>query len=82
LPKYTFLAIRKRIQLILKNCRELFKEDEFRVESAPIELIGFEWHLAATTKEKGFLALFLHAKPPNGFNGNYRIHADWLVIQI
>jgi hypothetical protein len=77
-----FLAIRKRIQLILKNCPELFTQDEFSIESTSIEHVGFEWCLEAKIKEKGFLALFLFAVPPDDYNGNYRIEVDWLVIQI
>jgi hypothetical protein len=68
--------------LVIKNCRELFAQDEFRVRSASIELVGFNWHLEATTEENGFLGLYLHAKQLNGFNGNYRIEVDWLVIKI
>jgi hypothetical protein len=71
-----FLAIRRRIQLIIKNCRELFARDNFCVESTPIELVEFKWHLAATTAEKGFLALHLHAEPPDDFKGHYRIEVD------
>jgi hypothetical protein len=62
--------------LILKNCRELFAKDKFIVNSTPIELIGFKWVLHATTEEKGFLGLYLHAKPPNNFTGNYQIKVD------
>jgi hypothetical protein len=64
--------------LTINNCRELFTKDDFQVLSTSIELLGFKWFLAATTKEKGFLALLLHAKLPNGFTftGNYRIEVD------
>jgi hypothetical protein len=77
-----FLAVRKRIQLVLKNCRELFTKVKFCVLSTPIELVGFKWCLQAKMQEKGYLALLLHAIPPNGFDGNYRIEVDWLVVQI
>jgi hypothetical protein len=61
---------------VLKNCRELFTKEEFYVGSTPIELLGFGWSLDARREEDGFLALFLHAIPPSGFNGNYRIEVD------
>jgi hypothetical protein len=61
--------------LTLKNCRDLFTKDEFRVDSASIELIGFKWYLEAIAKEKG-LGLFLQAGLPTGFKGNYRIEVD------
>jgi hypothetical protein len=67
--------------LILKNCRELFTKDEFDVYSDAIELIGFDWFLNAATEEKSFLALWLNAVSPDGFEGNYRIGVDWLVIR-
>jgi hypothetical protein len=76
------LAIRKRNQLTIKNCREIFTKDKFCFCSTSIELFGFKWYLEATTKEKGFLALFLHAIPPTDFKGNYRIEIDRLVAQI
>jgi hypothetical protein len=41
-------------------------------------VLGFGWYLKAKTEKKGFLGLFLCAKPPNGFNGNYRIETDKL----
>jgi hypothetical protein len=62
--------------LIIKNCRDLFTKDEFRVESTSTGLLGFKWFLVAKVKEKGFLALFLHAIPSDGFNENYRIEVD------
>jgi hypothetical protein len=68
--------------LVLKNCRELFTKDEFCFRSTTIELVGFKWHLQADVMEKGFLAVYLHAVPPEDFNGNYRIEVDWLVIQL
>jgi hypothetical protein len=67
--------------LVVKNCPQLFTKDEFRVESASIELLGFNWYLAAKVKEKGYLAVYLHAVPPNGYNGNYQIEVNWLAIQ-
>jgi hypothetical protein len=73
------LAIRKRIQLTIKNCPQLARKQKLRVVSTPIELVGFEWSLQATRKTKGFLAMYLHAEPPYGFHGNYRIEVDWLV---
>jgi hypothetical protein len=76
LPKQTFSAIQKRLQLTIKNCRELFAEEDFSVESTPIKLFGFKWLLAATTMRNGLLGLYLHAEPPNGFKGNYRIEVD------
>jgi hypothetical protein len=75
------LAIQKRIQLVLKNCPELFARDDFCVHSTSIELAGFQWFLEATTKKKSSLGLFLHAKPPSDFTGNYRVKVDRLVIQ-
>jgi hypothetical protein len=60
--------------LIIHNCRELFTKDKFSVKSTPIDLFGFEWHLEACMKEKGFLALFLFAEPWH--NGNYHIEMD------
>jgi hypothetical protein len=76
--KTNFLAIRKRIQLTIKNCRELFTKDKFSILSisTPIELVGFKWRLAATTWEKGYLTLRLHATPPKGFSGNYSLEVD------
>jgi hypothetical protein len=68
--------------LTIKNGRELFAKDNFYVDSTSIQLVGFNWHLQAKVVEKGFLALYLHAVPPDGFKGNYRIEVDWLVIQI
>jgi hypothetical protein len=68
--------------LAIKNCRELFTTDEFIVNSTPIELLGFKWILVATTREKGFLGLYLYVVPPNGFSGFCRIEVDWSVIQI
>jgi hypothetical protein len=68
--------------LIVENCRTLFTKDEFRIDSTSIELVGFKWHLQVKTMEKGFLSVYLHAKPPNDFNGNYRIEVDKLAIQI
>jgi hypothetical protein len=82
LSKQTFSAIQKRLQLIIKNWRKLFAEDKFSVESTPIELFGFKWLLAATKMREGFLGLYLHAEPPNGFTGNYRIEVDRLIIRI
>jgi hypothetical protein len=79
-PTQLFLAIRKRIQLILKNCRELFTQDYFCVESS-IELFGFEWILVASMKEKGFLALYLYAEPLDDYE-NYRIEIDRLLVQL
>jgi hypothetical protein len=35
----------------------------------------FSWQLEATG-ENGFLSLFLHAKPPAGYKGKYRIEID------
>jgi hypothetical protein len=67
--------------LTLKNCRELFAKDDFIVKSTSIELLGFKWYLQANVMKKGFLGLYLYAIPPNGYNGNYRIEVDWLVIQ-
>jgi hypothetical protein len=81
MPEQTFPAIRKRIQLVIENCRELFAKDKFCVKSTPIELIGFKWHLQAKMMEKGFLGLYLYTEPPDGFHGSYRIEVDWLVIQ-
>jgi hypothetical protein len=62
--------------LVIKNCRELFAKDKFSVFSTSLELIGFKWDMEAHMKEKGFLALHLHAVPPNGFKGDYRIEVD------
>jgi hypothetical protein len=62
--------------LTIKNCREIFAKDLFCVHSNSIELVGFKWRLEAATVQKGFLGLFLHADPPNGFTGNYRIEVD------
>jgi hypothetical protein len=67
--------------LTIKNAQEVFTKDVC-VESTPIELLGFKWYLAAATTGNTFPGLFLFAKPPNGFNGNFRIEVDWLVIQI
>jgi hypothetical protein len=68
--------------LIVRNCPELFAKDDFHVESTSIELVGFKWFLEAATVVNGFLALWLHADPPDGFKGNYRIEVDLLVIKI
>jgi hypothetical protein len=68
--------------LTIKNCRKIFAKDEFHVYSNSIKLIGFKWYLHATTEEKGFLALWLHAEPPSGYKGNYRFEVDRLVIHI
>jgi hypothetical protein len=68
--------------LVVRHCREVFTNDNFCVDSTPIELIGFKWHLKASTKKKGFLALHLLAAPPNDIKGNYRMEVDWLAIQI
>jgi hypothetical protein len=65
--------------LTIKNCPHLFTKHKFRVISTPIELVGFKWSLQATRKEKGFLAMYLHAEPPDGFHENYLIEVDWLV---
>jgi hypothetical protein len=62
--------------LTIKNCREVFTKEEFYVNSTSIELIGFEWFLRAKMAKKGFLGLYLFAKPPNGFTENYRIEVD------
>jgi hypothetical protein len=64
--------------LTIRNCRELFTKDEneFIVNSKSIELVGFKWFMLATTREKGFLGLYLFAKPPNDFKGNYRVEVD------
>jgi hypothetical protein len=67
--------------LIVRNCPELFTKDKFSVHSNAIELVEFKWQLIATTFGKGFLALYLHAYPPDGFKGHYRIEVDLLVIQ-
>jgi hypothetical protein len=62
--------------LVIKNCRERFTKDDFQVVSASKELLGFKWLLVATTKEKGYLTLFLVAQPPKDFTENYRIKVD------
>jgi hypothetical protein len=43
-------------------------------------VLRFNWFLTATLLEKGFLGLFLHAKRPDGFSGNFRIKTNLLVI--
>jgi hypothetical protein len=60
----------------IKNCQELFKQQEFNVKSHSLDVLGFNWYLEACTDKKGFFSLYLHTKPPGDFNGQHRIEAD------
>jgi hypothetical protein len=72
-----FSAVRKEFSMIIERCPELFKgEKQFRVRSAPIEVLGFEWYLLAANFQKEFLSLALIAKPADQFNGHYRIEVE------
>jgi hypothetical protein len=62
--------------LVIENCRTLFTKEKFNVKSDTVEVLQFEWYLAAKTVEKGFLGLALYAKPPAHYKGHYRIEAD------
>jgi hypothetical protein len=76
-----FLGLRKNIRLVVCNCKDLFKTQEFSINSESIEVLKFKWWLRACTEKTktGFLKLFLCLKRPESFCGDYRIEIDLLV---